>query len=91
MPILAHKRGWIITLIVVAGLAGLFHYLSRPKPVAVVLQAVDRGKVESIVANTRAGTVKACRRALLAPPTGGDPLHRHAIFAAIREKGYRTF
>jgi len=72
VSILAHKRGWIITLIVVAALAGLYHYLSRPKPVAVLLQSIDRGKVESIVANTRAGTVKACRRALLAPPTGGQ-------------------
>jgi len=69
---LAHIRGWIIALVVIAALAGLYHYLSRPKPVAVLLQAVDRGKVESIVANTRAGTVKACRRAHLAPPTGGQ-------------------
>ena len=72
MSMLAHKRGWIIALVVLAALAGLFHYLSRPKPVTVLLQTVDRGKVESIVANTRAGTVKACRRAHLAPPTGGQ-------------------
>ena len=30
------------------------------------------GMVEATVANTRAGTVKACRRARLAPPSGGQ-------------------
>jgi HlyD family secretion protein len=33
---------------------------------------VERGAVEKIVANTRAGTVKACRRARLAPSIGGQ-------------------
>jgi len=47
-------------------------YFSRPQPVAVRVQAAERGPVEQIVANTRAGTVKACRRARLAPGTGGQ-------------------
>lgn len=38
----------------------------------VTLQTVDKGTVEFTVANTRAGTVKACRRANLAPPIGGQ-------------------
>ncbi|MFQ5936905.1 MAG: efflux RND transporter periplasmic adaptor subunit [Acidiferrobacterales bacterium] len=50
-------------------------YTSRPKPVAVVLHEVDRGLVEASVANTRAGTVKACQRAKMAPPTGGQVVH----------------
>jgi HlyD family secretion protein len=33
---------------------------------------VDIGRVEATVANTRAGTIKACRRAMLAPPLGGQ-------------------
>lgn len=33
---------------------------------------VSFGRVDATVANTRAGTVKACRRALLAPATGGQ-------------------
>jgi HlyD family secretion protein len=45
---------------------------ARPKVVPVVLGVVDRGRVERTVANTRAGTVQACRRAKLAPPSGGQ-------------------
>lgn len=51
---------------------GAFIYFSQEKPVSVVVRAVERGPVESTVANTRAGTVKACRRAGLAPTTGGQ-------------------
>lgn len=50
---------------------GIWH-LSQPEPIQVVLAKVDRGLVESTVANTRAGTVKACRRSRLAPATGGQ-------------------
>src|SRR5712692_11606210 len=44
----------------------------RPNPLPVVLAEVDLGRVERTVANTRAGTVQACRRAKLAPPSGGQ-------------------
>ena len=44
---------------------------SREDPVLVVVRAVDRGTVEKVVANTRAGTVEARRRARLAPSAGG--------------------
>ncbi|MBU0594108.1 MAG: efflux RND transporter periplasmic adaptor subunit [Pseudomonadota bacterium] len=47
-------------------------YWTRPQPVAVMVSQVGRGTVEATVANTRAGTVKACRRARLAPPAGGQ-------------------
>lgn len=47
------------------------YYCTRPQPVPVALRAVDRGTVESTVANTRAGTVKACRRARVSPQAGG--------------------
>ncbi|MCK5092694.1 MAG: biotin/lipoyl-binding protein, partial [Gammaproteobacteria bacterium] len=54
-------------------------YVSRPKPVRVVLKVVEKGRVESTVTNTRAGTVQACRRARLSPATGGQiaklPVH----------------
>ena len=51
---------------------GAWFYLSRPIPIAVRLQPIESGLVEEIVANTRAGTVKACRRARLAPSLGGQ-------------------
>jgi len=47
-------------------------YATRPTPVAVVLAVAERGLVESTLANTRAGTVTACRRAKLAPRSGGQ-------------------
>ena len=45
---------------------------SRPEPPRVRVQTAETGPVERIVANTRAGTVTACRRARLAPGTGGQ-------------------
>jgi HlyD family secretion protein len=45
---------------------------TRAEPLPVVVGQVDRGRVERSVANTRAGTVNACRRAKLAPPSGGQ-------------------
>jgi HlyD family secretion protein len=62
----------LLVLIAVAAVAlGLYHYL-EPAPIVVAVRAVERGTVEGTVANTRAGTVKACRRSKLAPQTGGE-------------------
>jgi len=59
-------------LLILAGLAaGGLWYATRPKPVTVVVAQADVGRVENTVANTRAGSVMACRRAKLAPPAGG--------------------
>jgi len=60
-----------LTLVTLALLASAAWYFTRPKPVAVVVAEVDVGRVENTVANTRAGSVMACRRAKLAPPAGG--------------------
>ena len=62
----------LVTLLVVAALAGAGWYFTRSKPVAVTLAQVERGTVEATVSNTRAGTVKACRRSKMAPPAGGQ-------------------
>ena len=65
---------WLLrTLIVVAlaAAAAFAWYATRPAPVAVVLAAAETGRVETTVANTRAGSVSACRRAKLATPLGG--------------------
>ena len=61
-----------ILLVLVAAIAGGIWYASRSKPVKVVVQTAALGTVESTVANTRAGTVKACRRAKLSPASGGQ-------------------
>ena len=64
--------GVLVVLLVIAGLAAWGWWATRPKPVDVVVVKVERGTVEKTVANTRAGTVTACRRARLSPSTGGQ-------------------
>ena len=68
------KIGFRTAIVVVPIALGVFalRYYTRPQPVAVVLSEVGRGAVEATVSNTRAGTVKACRRSRLAPATGGQ-------------------
>ena len=60
-----------IVCLVLLLLAGGGWWLSRPKPVAVVLKEIERGLVESTIANTRAGTVEACQRTRLSTISGG--------------------
>lgn len=70
MPKLTARR-LLIPLAVVVLLGAAVWWLGRPKPVAVVFAEIDRGRVESTVANTRAGTVEACQRTKLSPIMGG--------------------
>jgi HlyD family secretion protein len=63
-------RGAVVALLALAVAAGIWR-ATRAKPVAVLVAPVEIGRVENTVANTRAGSVMACRRAKLAPPTGG--------------------
>lgn len=67
---LAMKR--ILVLILAAALLlGAIWYTRREEPLPVTLHTVERGVVERTVANTRAGTIKACRRSALSMPGGG--------------------
>ena len=47
-------------------------WFGRPEPITVEVTEAGRGGVAETVTNTRAGTVKACQRAKLAPPAGGQ-------------------
>ena len=58
---------WLAVILIASG-----WYFTRPKPIEVELVKVERGIVEATVSNTRAGTVKACRRAKLSAPAGGQ-------------------
>ncbi|MCW8858049.1 MAG: efflux RND transporter periplasmic adaptor subunit, partial [Kangiella sp.] len=69
---LKRHRLLIISLSVIILLAIFIAYVKRPQPVAVVIHTVSTGEVLSTVANTRAGTLKACRRARLSPSIGGQ-------------------
>ena len=62
----------LIVALIVAAIAFAVWRKTRPDEIAVVMGVIDRGRVERTVANTRAGTVQACRRAKLAPPSGGQ-------------------
>lgn len=65
-------RSLLLGLAAVVGLAGAAWLLTRPDPLVVSVITAERGRVAASVANTRAGTVKACRRAGLAPQRGGQ-------------------
>lgn len=63
----------ILAFIVVALFLALgTWYLTRSDPIEVEVEAASLGDVEASVANTRAGTVRACRRARLSPALGGQ-------------------
>ena len=62
----------VVIVLAVAALAYASWHFTRPKPPEVELATIARGTVEATVVNTRAGTVKACRRARLAPVSGGQ-------------------
>ena len=64
-------RRIVIALLVITILAAAAFWISRPKPVAVVVETVGSGNVEATLANTRAGTVEACQRTKLSTIIGG--------------------
>ncbi|MBL8437331.1 MAG: efflux RND transporter periplasmic adaptor subunit [Zoogloeaceae bacterium] len=59
------------SLVVLAGVVGLMVWWSRPEPIPVTLERVGRGRVEAVLANTRAGEIEACQRAKLSTLQGG--------------------
>ncbi len=70
-PFLRRSRAILVTLLVVALLAAVVWWLTRPKPIPVVLVEVGRGTVEATLSNTRAGEVEACQRTKLSTIIGG--------------------
>ena len=65
-------RKLLIGSSMLACLVVLGGWLSRPQPLPVRLLEVERGPVETLVANTRAGTLKSCRRSHLSFNVGGQ-------------------
>lgn len=60
----------IIPLLLIGGFFA-YRYVYREKPISVSVKDAEVGVVEATVTNTRAGSVKARRRARLAPAVGG--------------------
>lgn len=64
----------VVALILVAA---AYIYSRRPQAVEVDAYTLAEGEVRATVANTRVGTIKACRRTYLAPATGGQVASLH--------------
>ena len=68
-------RKWILRLLLLAALVGVGYVvkitLLAPEPVRVETAPVERGRVESTITNSEAGTIKARRRAKLSPGLSG--------------------
>jgi HlyD family secretion protein len=79
------RRLFVVLGVVAVGVA-LRLTVFRPAPVPVTVYRVARGRVEETVVNSRAGTVKAGRRATLSPEVGG----RVAALPARKGKRVRT-
>jgi HlyD family secretion protein len=87
LSIMTIRRLWprlAVAAAAVAVFVALRLTLFAPDPVAVRTVAAEKGRVEETVTNSRAGTVKARRRAKLAPETGGR------VVALPRRRGARV-
>ncbi len=63
---------WLAVVAAVVAVALVLRFVVfRPSPVPVEVARAEKGVVEDIVTNTRAGTVKARERAKLSPQVGG--------------------
>ncbi|HKB60630.1 MAG TPA: efflux RND transporter periplasmic adaptor subunit [Gallionellaceae bacterium] len=80
---LLHHHTAIAVAVIAAAIVTLV-VISRPKAIPVALYTVARGTVEATVSNTRAGTVKACRRSKMSPAAGGQ------IAQLLVQKGQRV-
>lgn len=70
---LTRKTRWIVILLGSVFLIAFLVYLFKPDAtVKVTINTVQPGTVQNTVANTRAGTLSACRRAGLSPSIGGQ-------------------
>lgn len=69
MQTLLRRLPLLLFVALLAGLATWWAGRSTPLPVRLV--AVERGTVESVVANTRAGEIEACQRTRLSTIVGG--------------------
>jgi HlyD family secretion protein len=89
-PEMTSRRVWTRGLVLagVVALAVLSRFtIFAPESVPVRVAVVEKGRVEETVTNSRAGTVKARRRAKLAPEIGGKVLSLPRRRGAIVRKG----
>ncbi len=63
---------WALGLLILGAVVWFIWQKTRPQALELFFHEVTVGTVEKTVANTRAGTVNACRRAKLSPSLGGQ-------------------
>lgn len=66
------NKSFLLFCIVMLLSAAGYYFSKSPDRIVVKIYKVTKGEVKSSVSNTRVGTIKACRRAYLAPSTGGN-------------------
>ncbi|TXL21419.1 efflux transporter periplasmic adaptor subunit, partial [Methylococcaceae bacterium HT5] len=66
-----NKKLILLCMLIVLG-ATSYYFSIGPERIDVTQYIVAQGEVKASVANTRVGTIKACRRAYLAPAIGGN-------------------
>lgn len=79
-----YRTPLLVTAALAAGIALLRLTVFAPDPIPVRVAAVARDRVEQTVTNSRAGTVKARRRAKLSPQEGGR------VISVPKRKGDRV-
>lgn len=68
---MSKRKKIVLTVAVLLALLVVGSRLRKPEALPVPVVTIERGTVESTVANTRAGTIKACRRSELSVSLGG--------------------
>jgi HlyD family secretion protein len=71
------RKRYLLIAVILIGFTAVYFYKKQPKSIEVEVYTVEKGEVKATVSNTRVGTVKACRRAFLAPATGGQVAKLH--------------
>lgn len=67
------RLSYIVIPLLVGAVAYAWYWKKiHPEVITVTVTSVQKGDVEATIANTRAGTIKACRRAMLSPSIGGQ-------------------
>ncbi len=66
-----YKKTLLICLVLILIATG-YYFTKSTDRIGVTVYKVAKGEIKSSVSNTRVGTIKACRRAYLAPSTGGN-------------------
>ncbi len=79
-------RQWLLRLLIPIGIAAVavWFWFFRTDPVPVRVAVVERARVESSITNSKAGTIKARRRAQLSAEVGGR------VVATLKRTGERV-